>query len=88
MLGKAGKAVSLSTAYLAQLQAKKQRLKYQLEQLQSKRTRNRVRVDQNERFSNVESIKAAVDSTASQAAQSSTKETEKAAAYTLASMCT
>jgi hypothetical protein len=71
-------------------------LKYQLEQLQSRQTRKRVRVDQNERFSNAESIKAAIDRAAAQAAQSSTKETEKAAkaaaaqaaALSLASMCT
>lgn len=96
LLGKAGKAISISTAYSAQLQAENQRLKYQLGQLQSKHTRKRVRVDQNERFSNAESIKAAMDRAEAAAAQSSTKETEKAAkaaaaaaaAQSLSSMCT
>jgi cell shape-determining protein MreC len=96
VLGKAGKAISLSTAQSAQLQAENQRLKYQLEQLQSRQTRKRVRVDQNKRFNNAESIKAAIDRAAAQAAQSSTKETEKAAkaaaaqaaALSLASICT
>jgi hypothetical protein len=71
-------------------------LKYQLEQLQSRQIRKRVRVDQNERFSNAESIKAAIDRAAAQAAQLLIKETEKAvkaaaaqaAALSLASMCT
>jgi cell shape-determining protein MreC len=96
VLGKAGKAISLSTAYSAQLQAENQHLKYQLEQLQSRQTRKRVRVDQNERFSNAESIKAAIDRAAAQVTHASTKETQKAAkaaaaqaaALTLDSMCT
>jgi cell shape-determining protein MreC len=92
VLGKAGKAISLSTAHSAKLQAENQSLRYQLEQLQSRQTRKRVKVDQNERFSNAESIKAAIDRAAAQAAQASTKETKKAAkaaaASTLASMCT
>jgi hypothetical protein len=79
VLGKAGKAISLYTARVAQLQTENQHLKYQVEQLQSRQTRKRVRVNQNERFSNAESIKAAIDRAAAQAAQSSTKETEKAA---------
>ena len=96
VLSKAGKAISLSTTLTAQLQAENQHLKYQLEQLQSRQTRKRARVDQNERFSNAESIKAAIDRAAAQVAQSSTTETEKIAkaaaaqaeALTLASMCT
>ena len=96
VLGKAGKAISQSTTLTAQLQAENQHLKYQLEQLQSRQTRKRVKVNQNERFSNAESIKAAIDRAAAQVTQSSTKETEKAAkaaaaqaeALTLASMCT
>jgi hypothetical protein len=54
VLGKAAKAISLSNAHSAQLQADNQRLKYQLDQLQNKQTRKRVQVDQNERFSNAE----------------------------------
>ena len=96
MLGKAGKAISQSTTLTAQLQAENQHLKYQLEQLQSRQTRKRVKVNQNERFSNAESIKAAIDRAAAQVTQSSTKETKRAAkaaaaqaeALTLASMCT
>jgi hypothetical protein len=79
MLSKAGKAISQVNARSAQLQAENQRLNYQLEQLQSKQKRKRIRVDQNERFSNAESIKAAIDRAAAQSAQASTKDTEKAA---------
>jgi hypothetical protein len=96
MLGKAGKAISRANAHSAQLQTENQRLKYQLEQLQGKQKRKRIRVDQNERFSNAESIKAAIERAAAQAAQASTKDTEKAAraaaaqaaALTQAAMCT
>ena len=96
MLGKVGKAISLSSAYSAQLEAEVQCLKHQLDQLQGTETRKRIRVNPNERFSNAESIKAAIDRAAAQVTQSSTKETEKAAkaaaaqaeALTLASMCT
>jgi hypothetical protein len=71
-------------------------LKHQLDQLQGTETRKRIRVNPNERFSNAESIKAAIDKAAAQAEQASTKKTEKAAkaaaaqaaAHTLASMCT
>ena len=96
MLGKVGKAISLSSAYSAQLEAEVQCLKHQLDQLQGTETRKRIRVNPNKRFSNAESIKAAIDKAAAQAAQASTKKTEKAAkaaaaqaaAHTLASMCT
>jgi hypothetical protein len=96
VLGKVGKAISLSSAYSAQLEAKVQCLKHQLDQLQGTETRKRIRVNPNERFSNAESIKAAIDKAAAQAEQASTKKTEKAAkaaaaqaaAHTLASMCT
>jgi hypothetical protein len=95
VLGKAGKAISLANAHSARLQAENQRLKSQLKQLQSTHTRKRVKVDQNDRFNNIESIKAAIDRAAAQAAQASTKETEKAAkaasaaaaALTIESMC-
>jgi hypothetical protein len=96
VLGKVGKAISLSSAYSAQLEAKVQCLKHQLDQLQGTETRKRIRVNPNERFSNAESIKAAIDKAPAQAEQASTKKTEKAAkaaaaqaaAHTLASMCT
>ncbi|KAF1923886.1 DDE-domain-containing protein [Didymella exigua CBS 183.55] len=73
-----------------------QQLKYQLDHYKITRTRKRVQVNPNERFSNVESIQAAIDRAADlqaqQASTSAEKEAEKAAAAavarTLNSMCT
>ena len=96
MLSKAGKAVTESNTRAAQLEAENQRLKYQLDSTRNTRVRKRVQVNLNKRFSNVKSIKAAIDRAAAlQAQQASTspeKEAQKAAAaaaaLTLSSMCT
>lgn len=96
VLGKAGKAIAKANTRAALLTAENQRLKYQLDRCQTTRVRKRVQVDPNERFSNVESIKAAIDRAAALQAQwtsiSPEKEAEKAAmaaaALTLSSMCT
>ncbi|KAF1931810.1 DDE-domain-containing protein [Didymella exigua CBS 183.55] len=80
----------------AQLKAENQQLKYQLDHYKITRTRERVQVNPNEQFSNVESIQAAIDRAAAlqaqQASTSAEKEAEKAAAAavacTLNSMCT
>ena len=97
MLGKAGKAIAEANTRAAQLQAENQRLKYQLDSARITRSRKRVQVNPNERFSNIETIKAAIDRAAAlQAQQASTapdKEARKAAAaaavaLTISSMCT
>ena len=96
MLSKAGKAIPEANTRAAQLEADNQRLKHQLDYHKITRTRKRVQVNPNECFSNVESIKAALDRAAAlKAQQGSTtpeKEAQKAAAEvaarTLDSMCT
>jgi hypothetical protein len=96
VLGKAGKAIAAANTRAAQLEAENQRLKYQLDSTRITRVRKRVQVNPNERFSNVESIKAAIDRAAALQAQQSNispeKEAQKAAAaaaaLTLNSMCT
>jgi hypothetical protein len=96
VLSKAGKAIAEANTRAALLTAENQRFKYQLDRCQTTRVRKRVQINPNERFSNVESIKAAVDRAAALQAQrtsiSAEKEAEKAAiaaaALTLSSMCT
>jgi hypothetical protein len=96
VLSKAGKAIAEANTRAAQLEADNQRLKHQLDYHKITRTRKRVQVNPNERFSNVESIKAAIDRAAAlqaqQASASPEKEAKKAAAaaaaLTLSSMCT
>jgi hypothetical protein len=96
VLSKAGKAIAAANTRAAQLEAENQRLKYQLDSTRITRLRKRVQVNPNERFSNVESIKAAIDRAAAlqalQASNSPEKEAknaaEEAAALTFNSMCT
>ena len=96
VLGKAGKAIAEANTRAAQLEAQNQRLKYQLDSTRITRLRKRVQINPNERFSNAESIQAAIDRAAAlQAQQASTspeKEAKKAAtaaaALSLQSMCT
>jgi hypothetical protein len=95
VLSKAGKAIAEANTRAAQLEADNQRLQHQLDYHKITRTRKRVQVNPNERFSNVESIKAAIDRAAAlqaqQAITSPEKEAQKAAAaaaaLTLSSMC-
>ncbi|RYN70635.1 hypothetical protein AA0119_g13691 [Alternaria tenuissima] len=96
VLGKAGKAITEANTRAAQLEAENQRLKYQLHSTTVTRVRKRVQVNPNQRFSNVESIKTAIDRAAAQQAQQAStspenkaqKAAEAAAARTLNSMCT
>ena len=96
MLSKAGKAITEANTRAAQLKAENQQLKYQLHSTTVTRVRKRVQVNPNQRFSNVESIKAAIDRAAAQQAQQAStspenkaqKAAEAAAARTLNSMCT
>tara|TARA_R110002003_G_scaffold853_2_gene21702 strand:- start:2227 stop:3540 length:1314 start_codon:yes stop_codon:yes gene_type:complete len=95
LLGKAGKAISAANTRAAELQASNQRLQYKLDQLKIKKPRKRIRPNPNERFSNVEAIRAAMDQAAAQAAQNAAKSSKKkavkvvnqSATATLDSMC-
>jgi hypothetical protein len=95
-LARQAKAISEANTRAAQLEAENQRLKYQLDSTTVARVRKRVQVNPNERFSNVESVKAAIDRAAAlQGEQATTlpeEEAQKAAAaaaaLTLDSMCT
>ena len=96
VLGKAGKAIAAANTRAAQLQSENERLKHQLDSSIVTRSRKRVRVDPNTRFSNVEAIKTAIDHAAALQAQQTAKSPEKearraaaaAAALNLNSMCT
>ena len=96
VLTKAAKAIALTNARAAGLEAENQRFKYQLDSTKTTRVRKRVQIDPNERFANVEAIKAAMALAAAQEAESAAKNPEKeaekaaeeAAACTLDSMCT
>jgi hypothetical protein len=58
VLTKAAKAIALTSARAAGLEAENQRLRYQLGSTKNTRVRRRVQIDPNERFANVEAIKA------------------------------
>jgi hypothetical protein len=96
VLGKAGKAIAIANSRAAQLESANQRLQYQLDRIKDKRVRKRVQIDPNERFANIEVIKAAIDQAAVIEAQNSDRDYEQvarasaaaAAALTLSSMCT
>ncbi|KAF1928479.1 DDE-domain-containing protein [Didymella exigua CBS 183.55] len=96
MLGKAGKAIARANTRAARLESENQRLKYQLDSTRVTRSRKRVQVNPNERYSNVEAIKAAIDRAAALQAEQVSRSTEQeaqkaaaaAAALTLQSMCT
>jgi hypothetical protein len=57
VLSKETKAISIVNARSAQLQAESQRLKYQLDQINDRQSRKRVRINPNERYSNAEEIR-------------------------------
>jgi hypothetical protein len=61
VLSKAGKAISRANTKVAFFEAQNQRLQAQVDQLTSRYTRKRVRINPNERFSNVVKIKTAQD---------------------------
>ena len=80
MLSKLGKALSVATTRAALLQTENERLLHQLQHARDKAKKKRVRVNPNERFSEVEAIKAAIDQAEAEAAQTTTKPVKKAAA--------
>jgi len=61
------------------LDAENQCLVLQLQQARSKQTRKQVCINPNERFNEVEAIKAAINQAAAQSAQNTTKEATRAA---------
>ena len=69
VLSKAGKAIAEANTRAALLTAENQRLKYQLDRCQTTRVRKRVQVDPNVRFSDVDSIQAAIRRAAAQQSQ-------------------
>ena len=83
VLGKAGKAIAKANTRAAQLEFENQRLRYQLDSARITRSRKRVQVNPNERFSNVEAIRGAIDQAAAlqgqQALRSDETEAKKAA---------
>ena len=96
VLTKAAKAIALTNARAARLEAENQRLKYRLDSTKTTRVRKRVQIDPNERFANVEAIKAAMALVAAQEAENAAKNPEKEAekapkklsSRVLDSMCT
>lgn len=76
---KVGKALSIANMRAAKDQADKQRLIYQLDQSQPQKKRKRVVVDPNQRFADIEKIKAAVDQAAAEQAKLISKPTREAA---------
>jgi hypothetical protein len=96
VLSKAAKTIALTNARLAGLQADNQRLNYLLNSAKSTRPRKRVQIDPNERFSNIDAIKAAHERAEAQAKEVATSTPEKAVeiaakaaeARSLESMCT
>ena len=95
VLSKAGKAITRANTKAAQLEQDNKRLQYQLNRATNTRSKKRVKINQNERFTNAEAIKAAIDLAAASAARnasnSHTKEAAAraaaAAATSLQSMC-
>jgi hypothetical protein len=77
VLSKAGKAIAKANTRAADLQARNERLKYQLNACRITRTRKRVQVNLNERFGNIKSMKAAVDRAAALEAQQASKSAER-----------
>ncbi|KAJ8111260.1 hypothetical protein OPT61_g6103 [Boeremia exigua] len=95
VLRKAGKSIAMKNTQAAKLQAENQSLRHQLQSSKNTYLKKRVQVNPNERFSNVEVIKAAIDRAAALQAQEATLTPEKqaqkaaaaAAAASLDSMC-
>ena len=69
LIEKAGKAIDNANARAALHEAESDRLRYQLDRLKSNRTRKRIQIDPNERYSNAETIEAAIDRAAEIQAQ-------------------
>jgi hypothetical protein len=72
VLHKAAKALSQAQAHAAQLEASNQQLHQKLDSITSRHVRRRVRINPNSRFSEIDTIMAAVDNAAFEIAESST----------------
>ncbi|KAI1007015.1 hypothetical protein K3495_g1204, partial [Podosphaera aphanis] len=79
LIGKAGKAIDNANARAALHEAESDRLRYQLDRLKSSRTRKRIQIDPNERYSNAETIEAAIDQAAEIQAQQESNAAENEA---------
>jgi hypothetical protein len=79
LLGKAGKAISKANTHVAELRASNQRLLHQLDQAQIKLPRKRIRPDPNQRFSDQDTIRAAISQAAVEAARKTTKRRDRKA---------
>ena len=77
MLKKAGKRVGQLTAQNAVSESKIHSLESQIEELRCPKTRERVAVDPNTRFANIDAIKKAMDEAAEQEARIKAREPEK-----------
>jgi hypothetical protein len=74
VLAKAAKAISLAQSHAAQLQASNQLLHQKLDSIISTKVRKRTRIDPNSRFSNIDTIMAAIDHARFETAESSTSQ--------------
>ncbi|KAI0994337.1 hypothetical protein K3495_g13845 [Podosphaera aphanis] len=79
LIGKAGKAIDNANARAALHEAESDRLRYHLDRLKSNRTRKRIQIDPNKRYSNAETIEAAIDRTAEIQAQQESNAAENEA---------
>jgi ribonuclease HI len=75
LLSKAGKALAAANTLNAALYTDSLKLQHQADQLKIKEPKKRVHPEPNERFVNVEAIKAAMDAAAASAAQKTKKQT-------------
>jgi hypothetical protein len=79
LLGKAGKAISIANTRAAELYTSNMRLQHQLDQFKIHKPKSRVPTDANERFRNVEVVRAAVDAAATKLANKAAKPPPKPA---------
>ncbi|KAI0993107.1 hypothetical protein K3495_g15077 [Podosphaera aphanis] len=69
LLAKAGKAISRGNTEIAQLRASNARLQAQLDQHRINKLKNRIQINSNERFKDIEAIKLAMDQTEGNSAE-------------------
>ncbi|KAF2687501.1 DDE-domain-containing protein [Lentithecium fluviatile CBS 122367] len=72
VLQKAGKAIGNANSRIAVQQEQISRLEYQVQSTGSQRKRKRITIDQNQRFADVERIKAMIDQAAAETAKKAT----------------
>jgi hypothetical protein len=82
VLAKAAKAISQAQSHAAQLQASNQLLHQKIDSIVSTRVRKRTRIDPNHRFSEVDTIKRAIDLAAVKMVTRSTSQANQIASCT------